>query len=112
MRLKPIEPFKVGDSVVTYVEYRSDISRPAESTNRYKICLNHKRETGGEVAVVLLRELEWLRAHRAEPGVQIELILPEMGVSGLAMVLSIGEKKRGQVHLFVLVNYFGSSAWT
>jgi hypothetical protein len=48
-----------------------------------------RKRDGGEAAIVLLRDDEWVWSNRAMPGSSVHLDMPEMGATGWAQVLEV-----------------------
>ena len=48
-----------------------------------------QKPDGGKLLITLLRPLDWLADHQAEPGRMIRLRFPELGIDGPAQVLAI-----------------------
>lgn len=85
----PIESIQVGEYVLTFGDEWDAPPRPREPAVRYRVELQHERDGGGWVDVVLLRTAEWVAANRVAAGGTLELGLEEMGVCGPAEVLAV-----------------------
>ncbi len=90
--IQPIADIQLGQRVLGRNPLREQVDeslpKPDPATWR-TISLHMKKADGLSLWVDLLRPVEWIEYHQAEPGATIHLDLPEMGAVGEAEVTSI-----------------------
>jgi hypothetical protein len=89
-----IDSAEVGDYAVTYTaeergEEPSVDDTQGEWISRVRIHLHLDKEGGGDVSIVLLREMEWVEAEGINEGGKVYLDMPEQGTIGWATVKAV-----------------------
>lgn len=101
---RKIEDIEVGDRVVTGISHQMRELAISESgplpawddgqiepTQWRRVELTLNRDDGSQMAIVLLRPLQWLRDNRVASGRQVPLSLSEMRQEGLANIEDVSE---------------------
>ena len=96
--LVPIEQVPLGARVPTMNprpwEYDDSLPDPVQA-DWGLIAMTMVRDDGGIVDAELIRPWAWIRSHRIETGKPLPVNIPELQVTGVAMVTSIGECPAG-----------------